>query len=227
MFDERCEILILGATVAAAGILAAAGQQAVIVESRPDAGYEFFGAFRSAYGKDVEPQSEPARVLRQKFSRRDSLRACTPLFYACLRDRRVYLSAHVLDISRQDDGFAGTLCDASGERRILARRLVDTRAEEKYITGKRLNMLTMSGEFLHIPLDPGADMIAARREAAAYLAAHKDAEVVAVADEFDLTLADFRTLEEDGILRLPSAGFADPIAAFDAGVLLGEELMAK
>ena len=227
MFDEKCEILILGATVAAAGILAAAGQNAVIIESRPDAGYEFFGAFRSAYGKDVEPKSEPACALRQKFSRRDSLRACTPLFYACLREGRVFLSAHILDIARQEDGFAVTMCDASGERCIFARCLVDTRAEAKYITAKTINMLTMSGAFVRIPLDVSADMISARQAVAAYLAKGTEDEVIAVADEFDLTLADFRTLEEDGILRLPSAGFADPISAFDAGVLLGEELMGK
>lgn len=228
MFDERCEVLILGATVAAAGILAAAGQKAVIVESRPDAGYEFFGALRTVRGKHISPVTEKGIALHKRFSARDSLRACTPLFYATLQGGRVYLSARVLDISRQEEGFAVTVCDASGERRIFAQHLVDTRAEARYITAKRLNVLFMSGRVAGIDLPAEADMTEARRQLAEKLpelAAGE--EIVAVADEFDLTLADFRTLEYDGILRIASAGYADPISAFDAGVLLGEELMGR
>ena len=200
----------------------------MVLESRPDAGYEFFGALRSLYGKEAEPKSALARALREKFARRDSLRACAPLFYACLRDQRVLLSTRVLACERLAEGFAVTICNASGESRIFARHLVDTRAEDRYIAEKRLNLLFLSGRMASLPMPADADMTEARRRLADALhALAGEDRVAAVADEFDVVLTDFRTLEYDGIVRLPSAGYADPISAFDAGVLLGEELFGR
>ena len=175
-----------------------------------------------------EAVTEKAAALHRRFARRDSLRACAPLFYACLQGGRVYLSAQVLDISRLEDGFAVTLYDASGEQRVFARHLVDTRADAGSVSKKRLNVLFMSGQTSGIELPPDADMTEARQTLLSRLSELCcGEEIVAVADDFDITVKRIRALGDDGMLRVISAGYPDPISAYDAGVLLGEELLGK
>jgi len=50
------EVIVLGATFTAAGIAGKLGKNCLILESRPDAGYEFFGAFHFGTGYEgTEP----------------------------------------------------------------------------------------------------------------------------------------------------------------------------
>lgn len=230
------DLIILGATFAAAGMLAAAGERALVLEPRPDAGYEFIGALARARIPAPTLQSPQAQSLQAAFAARGvyerhggDLAAAAPAFYAALTDKHVLLETEILSCEHGEEGWCVLAHGVNGYRRFHASRVVDTRLPEELIREKSLAMriLTPEGERpVHLPVPPQADVLAARAAQRAYLQdLPADCRLLLTAECFTVhAAAPCPEEREDGIRLLPSALFDDPLLAYDAGVRLGGEL---
>ena len=244
------EVLVLGATFAASGMMKVLGNHGMILERRPQAGYEFLGAMRAGLFPE-EPVSREAKSLFAEFQEEGVYGGQNPClfpaasaFYKTLQGKNVMLNCTPVLVERAEDGFKVTAHGVSGFREYRARRVMDTRVRPWQVEGKSLKILvsrtaeSLPTEVDAIPYGPDGDLLvtchmekeddwtAARTRVAKLLATlPKGTRLLYTADEWDYTLKEAYDLPEDRITYLPSAGFADPVAAFDAGVRLarGEE----
>ncbi len=237
--------ILIGATFTAAGLLQAYGDDCLILERRPQAGYEFLNALKFGGCYDQPLNSAEAQALRAGFEKkgafeggRVSLFDCASLLYALLRGRNVMLNMTPVRIEKDGDGFAVAAHGVSGFRSYRAKRVIDTTVHPDMIAEKSLNALINSdtetapfpgaseekigcpGDLLlkcGVPAD--ADYAQARRALAEKINALPPAYKLAVlADCFDYSIKGNFPAEKDGITYLPSCGFANPLLAFDAGV---------
>ena len=243
------DVIVIGATFTAAGLLQGYGDGCLILERRPQAGYEFLSALKFGSGFDQPLQSAEAKALRAGFEERGAfedgrvnLFDCASLLYARLKGKNVMLNMTPVQIEKDGDGFAVTAHGASGFRSYRAKHLIDTTVRPDIIAEKSLNALINSdtetapfpgaaeekigcpGDLLlkcGVPAD--ADYAQARRALAEKINALPPAYKLAViADCFDESVKGTYPAEKDGITHLPSCGFANPLLAFDAGVVFAK-----
>ena len=147
-----------------------------------------------------------------------------------------------VQIERDGDGFAVAAHGVSGFRSYRAKHLIDTTVHPDMIAEKSLNALINSDtetapfpgaaeETIGCPGDlllkcgvpAAADYAQARRALAEKINALPPAYKLAViADCFDESVQGTYPAKKDGITYLPSCGFANPLLAFDAGVLFAK-----
>ena len=236
--------IILGATFAAAGMVSVLGERALILDSRPQAGYEFMNAMEPG-GIPAEPMTAQAKLLLKKFREKGvydgeipCLFPAASAFYETLRDQEVLLGVTPVSVEWDTEGFRVTAHGVSGFREFRARRVVDTRVRPWQVAGKALKLLVSpydhgeeaipygpDGDLLvSCTLSPDADWAEARREAAKLLAELPGgSKLIYTADEFAYTVKEVPA-PEDGLDYLPSAGFSNPVEAFDAGALWATEV---
>ncbi len=148
------EVIVLGATFTAAGIAGKLGKNCLILESRPDAGYEFFGAFHFGTGYDKKLYSEEAVLLREKFkeqhafgevytenNQRVSLFECMPLLYQHLEKIPLLLNTQIVNIKKDGDEFLCLTHSISGYQTFRAKKIIDTRVTSNQCISKTYNML--------------------------------------------------------------------------------------
>ena len=235
--------IILGATFTAAGMVSVLGTRALILDGRPQAGYEFMNAMEPG-GVPAEPTTAQAKLLLQTFREKGVYDTKTPClfpaasaFYELLRNQDVLLGVTPVSVERDAEGFRVTAHGVSGFREFHARRVVDTRVRPWQVAAKALKLLVSSydhgeeatpygpdGDLLvTCPLSPDADWAEARSEAAKWLEGLPcGTKLIYTADEFTYTLKAAPT-PEDGVDYLPSAGFSNPVEAFDGGALWAKE----
>ena len=244
------DVIVLGATFTAAGISASLGDKCLVLESRPQAGYEFLNALSFGTDYDIHVQTDQANRLAEEFHARGvfaggipCLFPCAPALYKLLQDKPVLLNMQILSVEHDADAFTVTAHGVSGYRHFRAKAVVDTRTPKEQIRSRTLNLLlscpdgqlpaleggiiaqptAIPTEFiLKCPMPPACDYLQARTAIAALIRQLPDGfKVNLVADCFDDVLAAPRPSQK-GVQLLPSKQFANPLRAFDAGVLFAQ-----
>lgn len=241
------DTIILGATFAAAGIAAKKGENCLILDRRPQAGYEFINALRFGTGQDEKLVSHEAKELHKKFEEKGAYsdgRVClfssACYLYQGLENKNVLLNVELISCKKNEALFEVMVHGVSGYRTFYAKEVVDTRVLPDMIRSKTLNLLINSkshpsrilpyaseekygypGDVLiKIPVKPEAGYIEARRQVKEYLEKMPAGYKASfVADCFDWTVEKGYPTQKNGIYYLPSAMYPDPLLAFDAGVL--------
>ena len=238
------EVIVLGATFAAAGIAARLKGSCLVLERRLQAGCEFFGAlnFGSGYGKAVS--GKEAQQLHRKFLQAgNGYYGCDAYIYPYFHPDHTLFATEIVSIEKNCDVFQCVTHGVDGFRTFSARQVVDTRTHGKAVLSKTYNLLIRSDNppcfagistekagmtdnyVLHCPVSPGCSFSEARAEAQKLL--HRfseDQRVILFANEFDYQIRPEALAVEDGIRYLPSKLFENPVLAFDAGLALGEEI---
>ena len=244
------DVIVLGATFLGAGIAEALGDRCLIIDRRPQAGYEFINSLKFGSGYDQPLKTEAAKSLLKNFELngafmgdRICLFECAPHFYSLLLDKNVLLNTEIISVERDGDLFAVTTHGVSGYRVHKAKTVIDTRPSPEKTTDKYLNFVVNTDCDAELPkqliterfgyewdtvikckVDFTDSYATARKkvfETAFRLNGYK---VVIVADEFEYSLKNTKPTSENGIYCLPSQSFQNPILAYDAGVVLGGEL---
>lgn len=242
------EVIVLGATFTAAGIMQVYGDDCLILERRPQAGYEFFNAIK--FGNDYEQClcSDEANSLFKVFDEKNAFEGervclfdCASSFYSLLEGKNVMLNMEIVSVRKTTDGFEVEAYGVSGYRIFRARKVIDTRVQKDMIASKTFNFLINSETDEAFPVPEGvktekwgyerdivlkchvavnASYADARKAVVNILAKLPEKYKMALAaDMFDYELkADCRT-EKNGIAFLPSCAYKNPLLAFDAGVL--------
>ncbi len=191
------EILVLGATYAAAGIAHQYRENCLVLERRAQAGYEFFGA-----GQNAE-------------------------IYSYLKECHTVFCAEPVSVEKTEDGFLCVTHGVDGYRSYTARRVVDTRCNAAMSHAKTYDLLVENRGRravmkCSVPLSCGYPE--ARRIAhKAILNFSPEERLILMADEFDYCIKEGYPKEKDGIFYLPSKAYATPSLAFEAGASLGKE----
>ncbi|MBR5157872.1 MAG: hypothetical protein IKW59_08925 [Clostridia bacterium] len=246
------EVIILGATFAAAGLIEKYKEKALILERRPQAGYEFFNAINFGCEYDAELKSDESKMLFERFKAKNiftgeriCLFDCAYDFYKCLADKNVLLNMEIISIQKEQNGFLVTAHGVSGYRTYKAKRVIDTRVHKDMILSKTLNAVLKTSGLKNFVLPenikmekwgygddivvkcmllPDDDYISARRKLfGTFENMHEDLKPLLVADAFDYKLKDGCVAEKDGIYYMPSCAYKNPLLAFDAGVVYASE----
>ena len=242
------DVIVLGATFTAAGLLQEYGDKCLVLERRPQAGYEFLNAIKFGAGYNKPLQTEQAKALYEAFcakkafyGERVMLFDCAGPFYRLLEGKNVMLNMEIVSVDAKDGGFEVTAHGVSGYRTYTANKVIDTRVHDEMIEKKSLNILVYSETkapftapegtsteqwgyaddiLLKCPVPVNANYIEARKAAMAVVEKlPADYKLLLVPDMFDCTLCGTYPTEKDGIVYLPSLAYENPLLAFDAGVL--------
>lgn len=210
------DVIVLGATFAAAGIARQCGEACLVIERRAQAGYEFFGA--------LDFSVEETEIYSH-------FKCCRTLF-----------CTELVSVQKQDDGFACVTHGAQGFCTYYAKTVMDTRSNAEMSLSKTFNLLIDSKEEpvfpnLHckkatgehryllscpVPLSCGyAEARAAAREILAQFS--ETQRLILSASEFDYHIKPGFPTIQNGILYVPSKAYETPALAFAAGLEAGEE----
>ena len=211
------DMIVLGATFAAAGIAQQFGARCLVIEHRARAGSEFFGALRN-----LDQEAE----LHSRFEN------CHLLFHT-----------QVASVENEGDGFVCVTHGVDGFRTYRAKKIIDTRCTDAICQSKFFNLLIESedtpdfanirwerarGEnryLLSCPVDPGCTYSQAREMALEIVKQfHQGQRLILSADVFDYQVEGAYPNIQNGIVHLPSKAYETPELALAAGISLGKEV---
>ena len=210
------DVIVLGATFAAAGIAQQHKEKCLVIERRAQAGYEFFGALNFT----VEETE----------------------IYAHFKSCHTLFCTELVSVEKTDDGFACVTHGVQGFYTHYARKVIDTRSNAEMSLSKTYNLLIDSKEELvfsnchcektkgenryivccPVPLSYGY----AEARTAAQEIIHQFSEtqrLIISAHEFDYRVKEDFPKIENGILYMPSKAYKNPTLAFEAGQGIGGE----
>lgn len=244
------DVIVLGATFLGAGIAEAVGDRCLVIERRPQAGYEFINSLKFGHNYEKSLKTATAKSLLQNFEQngafngdRICLFECAPHFYSRLLNKNILLNTEIITIEQSNDTFTVTTHGVSGYRVHQAKTVIDTRSLPEMTTDKYLNFIVNTDNNSTLPdglttenfgyecdtvikckVDLCDDFKTARKKVFDIATTLKGFKVVMVADEFEYVFKTIETAKSKGIKSLPSQSFENPLLAFDAGVILGGEL---
>lgn len=244
------DVIVLGATFLGAGIAEALGDRCLIVERRPQAGYEFINSLKFGHGYEKALKTQAAKALLKNFEQniaftgdRVCLFECAPHFYSLLLDKNVLLNTEIISVERSGDAFTVTTHGVSGYRVHKAKTVIDTRSLPDAATEKHLNFIVNTDKDIKLPdgldtekfgyecdtvvkckVDLNDCYQVARKKVFDIATTLEGFKVAMVADEFEYSFKDNNKSTSDGITLLPSQSFENPLLAYDAGVILVGEL---
>ena len=203
MFD----VIVLGATFAAAGIAKRYKEKCLVLERSAQAGREFFGALR---------------FLEEEAS-----------IYPYFQDCQILFCTEVVTTEKTAEGFLCRTHGVNGYCDYYAKTVIDTRCSEEMCLSKTYNLLLHSkdtpdldhacqvGEDRYlvrcpVPLDCGyAEARVAAQEIIRRLPAHR--QLILSAYAFDYAVKEGYPKTENGILYLPAKAYDTPALALAAG----------
>ena len=204
------DVIVLGATFAAAGIAQRHKEKCLVIERRAQAGYEFFGA--------LDFTVEETEI------------------YAHFKNCHTLFCTEVVSVQNTDNGFACVTHGVQGFYTYYARKVIDTRCYAEMSLSKTYNLLIDSKEkpaFLNcrcektkgenryivycpVPLSCGyAEARAAVQDIIEQFS--ETQRLILSAYEFDYHIKEGYPNTQDGILYLPSKAYEDPKTAMSAG----------
>ena len=230
------EVIVLGATFAAAGIAQTCQKSCLILECSTRAGNEFFGALN--FGKNYEaPVCKDAAVQLQKKLLDSGLYGGERNLYPYFQNTNILFQTAVVSVKSVDGHFVCLTHGIDGYASFEAKRVIDTRSRDSLCCSKTYNLLV---ESLEIPLFPGVTtekapgnnryiLRCAVPADCSYQEARKtafgvmqnfaeDQKLILSADVFDYKIKEGYPKNEEGILYLPSKAFDNPALAFQAGL---------
>ena len=236
------DVIVLGASFAAAGIAEICRKNCLVLERRMQAGYEFFGALQFGTGYEKPLRSEKAKELRAHFEKNAYPFGNDPLLYPIFKQSDILFGTETVFVEKRGEHFVCTTHGVDGYRTYEAKRVIDTRCHPENCSSKRFNVLIESKEepqfngiactkadtegryVLHIPVSLTCTFSEAAKKTLELVQAFSPAQkLILSANEFDYEISQERQ-EKDEILFLPSKAYENPIAAFEAGLICGEEM---
>ena len=239
------DLILLGATFAAAGIAKACKGTCLILESRPQAGYEFLSALHFGTDYHLPVKSALARDMQQAFSNRNAfspdricLFDCAAPFYQLLEDIPLLLNVRLLSVEHRNGAYLCTIHGISGYQTFSARQVIDTRCTSQMCVSKTYNFLVDGSGPVPLPPDVAyapwgfshnyvlrcfvpleATYLTARKTAMDVLnALPQSHKLVQLADDFDYQVSSGYPRTENGVVFFPSKAYNNPILALDAGI---------
>ena len=210
MFD----VIVFGATFAAAGIASRYLKKCLVIDSGMQAGDEFLGALRF-----LEKTADVHAALQQCHTR---------------------FGTEIISVERTGAGYACVTCGADGYCTYEAKQIIDTRCSEEMCLSKTYNLLIHSEEIPKFPnakwestKDENRYLVCcpvplscgypeARAKVMEQIARFSNGQkVVLLAGNFDYQIKAGYPEVRDGILYLPSKAYATPELAFAAGQVFG------
>lgn len=236
------EVIVLGATFAAAGIALRHGEKCLVIERKAQAGYEFFSALNFGSGYEKEIKTSQAQALRQKLlGENGNAYGGDRHIYAYFQQARVVFGVETVLIQKTEGGFVCVTHGVDGYVSYEAKKIIDTRTNAAMSRSKTYNFLLESveepsfpdvccektGMQKHyvarcpVPLSSGYP----QARAAVWNVIRQFSEtqrLILSADEFDYQVNGVYPQEKDGIWYLPSKAYDNPVLAFEAGLCMGE-----
>ena len=237
------DVIVLGATFAAAGIAQIYGERCLVLERRMHAGYEFFGALQFGTGFDQAVRAEEAQPLQESFAAAcGCYYGCDAYIYPYFQKSHTVFGAEVVSVQTCQEGFVCSTHGVNGFVTYKAKKVVDTRSNCRISAAKTFNMLVESQEepsfsgvitekaagdrryLLRCPVSLSCGFEEARAVAQQVIWRFSQTQrVIMLANEFDYQVREDHPKTEDGIFYLPAKAFANPVLAFEAGVMFGKE----
>ncbi len=233
------EVIVLGATFAAAGIAHTYKKNCLVLEQGLQAGTEFYGALQYGTGYYESVQAEAA-ALAKAFAE-GSIYSCDAEIYPYLQEADILFGSKLAEVEKTESGFVCTVHCVDGFHSFAAKQVIDTRCNEKMALSKTFNMLMESKEtpsFSGVEIaKAGLDHHYVLRMPVALSCSFPEARAAArkIVEQFSQTqnlllsawMFDYQVNPDypktkDGILYLPSKLYKNPVLAFAAGLEVGE-----
>ena len=152
------DVIIIGATFCAVGMLQVYGDKCLVLERRPQAGYEFLNAMK--FGKfDKEPKSGEGKDFLKKLKDKGLFTEygvnffdAASTLYSYLVGKNVLLNMEIVSTEKIEGGFKVICCGVSGIREFTAAKVIDTTPRGGMIAKKSIN-------FLAVPLEENSPPI--------------------------------------------------------------------
>ncbi len=204
------EVIVLGATFAAAGIAEKYRENCLVVERRAQAGYEFFGT--------LDFSVEETEIYSH-------FKCCYTLF-----------CTELVSVEKTSDGFSCITHNTKGFCTYHAKKVIDTRCNAEMSVSKTYNLLIESKEepvfsnlrleeakgrdcyrvYCPVPLECGYDT--ARTAALDIIKQFSETQrLILSANEFDYQVKEDYPKTKDGILYFPSKRYQTSQQAFEKG----------
>ncbi|MBE6612657.1 MAG: FAD-dependent oxidoreductase [Ruminococcaceae bacterium] len=226
---QSYDLLILGATALASGILAANPKlSAVVLESSSLAAGEFSNAYKGGNAPDFAPTTAAASDLKDECIRRkvffdgaEWLPAITPIIANRMADSGadLYFFAGLKEIAAEDDGYRVTFSGFGIDHSFTANRIIDTTS--KFVSHAffgasepEMAQITLNhydGEQTLHSLPCGDDIASARAELV-----KSNENILKIATELCYSPAASR-MDFGAAAWIPSAAYDNFLAAYDAG----------
>lgn len=234
------EVIILGATFAAAGLAQHYKDRCLVIESSHRAGYEFYGTLQDFPADAYIPEQSAACALRETLLQAPVIHGSHPAIYPYFRDCNILFGTQIVAI-REENGISD--CTVHGSRGFVtyrAKAVVDTRCSDAMCQSKTYNFLmespttpdfsnascketTVPGRYLvQCPVAADWDFPQARQAIYAIMQQFTpEQKLILSANVFDYQLRPGYPKMCGGILYLPSKGYQSPMEAMDMGQQMG------
>lgn len=210
------DVIVLGATFAAAGIAGLCKEKCLVIERRAQAGYEYFGALDFSVDETE--------------------------IYSYFKSNNILFCTEIVSVQKNDNVFECVTHGAQGFCTYYAKKVIDTRSNAKMSLSKTFNLLIDSKEepffsrcywkkakeknryivYCPVPLSYGyAQARASAQDIIKQFS--KTQRVILSAHEFDYHIKEDFPKTQNGILYLPSKLYKNPQLAFEAGLKIGKE----
>ena len=210
------DVIVLGATFAAAGIAQQYQERCLVIERRAQAGYEYFGALDFSVDETT--------------------------IYSYFNSNNILFCKEIVSVQKDDNLFACVTHGVQGFCTYYAKKVIDTRSNAAMSLSKTFNLLIDSNEepvfsgchwkkvsdkgryvvYCPIPLSYGYAQ--ARGLVRDILTQFSETQkVILSAHEFDYHLKEDFPKMQNGILYAPSKFYQTPQLSFEAGLRIGEE----
>ncbi len=230
------DVIVLGATFAAAGIAHKYKKNCLILEHGLQAGSEFFGALQFGSDYDKMPENKEAVALQESFAS-SNIYSCTAQIYPYLQEANVLFDTQFVSAQKTENGFLCVTHGVEGFCTYEAKRVIDTRSNAAISISKTFNLLIESKEtpvfsgvhsektgmenhyVLRLPVPLSCGYTQARAAAQNIVQQFSETQkLILSASAFDYQIkADYPKTRE-GIFYLPSKAYENPILAFEAGL---------
>lgn len=226
------DVIVLGATFAAAGIAQTYKKNCLVIEESTRAGYEFFGAlhFGSGYEKPAKtPQSE---ALQKLLTGQENLYGGDRHIYPLFDPEQLRFGTKLVSVTREAGFVRCVTHGVSGFVTYEARHFVDTTVESN--TEKTYNFLMESPTaptfpgvtyqkggmenhyIVRCPVAPSCSYTQARQQVLQLVRQFSDSQrLILCADVFDYRVSP----QPESSSYLPSKAYENPVRAFEAGLL--------
>ena len=231
MFD----VIVLGATFAAAGIAQSYKKSCLVLERRVKAGYEFFGALNFGKAYEQSLACEEAAQLRKTLTE-SGLYGGDRHIYPYFRNTNILFQTDVVRVEQREDHFVCHTHGIDGFSSFAAKAIIDTRCWDALCACKTYNLLiespttpVFSGAvtekapgkdryILRCAVPTSCGYPEARQRAFQIMEKFsKEQRLILSADEFDYGIKETYPKTKNGIFLLPSKAFENPALAFEAG----------
>lgn len=211
------DVIVLGATFAAAGIAGLCKEKCLVIERRAQAGYEYFGALDFSVDETE--------------------------IYSYFKSNNILFCTEIVSVQKNDNVFECVTHGAQGFCTYYAKKVIDTRSNAKMSLSKTFNLLIDSKEepafsnlhwektkgenryIVYCPVPLSYGYAEARAAVQGIIEQFSETQrLIFSAYEFDYHIKEGYPKTQDGILYLPSKAYENPGLAVAAGLEAGEKV---